>query len=82
MVQYICSCGFHGGLIILTSSVCQNPCELFLFLRCGAVLRYFAKSSVFCKKLGVLHESKEFVCEIMEVAYKKDIFLHGSRAFE
>ena len=29
---------------------------------------------VFCKKLGVLHESKEFVCEIMEVAYKRIYF--------
>ena len=38
--------------------------------------------AVFCEKLGVLYESKEFVREIMEVAYKKDIFLHGSRAFE
>lgn len=38
--------------------------------------------AVFGEKLGILYESKEFVCEIMEFAYKKVIFLHGSRAFE
>lgn len=38
--------------------------------------------AVFGEKLGILYEGKEFVRKIMEVAYKKDIFLHGSRAFE